>query len=68
LVDDISAKALDMDSVITNMQRIMYGFLNGTTSIRSDPICTNACYSAIDQGFKLVDYRFFWLPEYMAKL
>ena len=57
-----------MDNVITNMQRILYGFLNGTTSIRSDPICTNALYSCIDNTFKLVDYRFFWLPEYMAKL
>ena len=57
-----------MNSVITNMQRIMYGFVNGTTTIRSDPICTGAIYSAIDNGFKLIDYRFFWLPEYSVKL
>ena len=67
MVDDISAKAMNLDEVLIDIQRYLFGFLNATQSLSSNQICVNAAYGLIDQGFRLIDYRFVWLPEYTMK-
>ena len=70
-VDHISAKQIDftagLDEEIANIQRLAYGFVNGTSVISSSNICADAIIASIDQTFKLIDYRFVFLPDYTIK-
>ena len=69
--DHISAKQIDFSAELTshlvNVQRFLYGFLNGTSTVGSSPVCTSAMVNLIDQSFDLINYRFVWLPEYSIK-
>ena len=70
-VDEISAKEIDfagtLNEQIVNTQRFLYGLLNGTTSISENTVCTDSMISFVDSAFKLINYRFVWLPEYSIK-
>ena len=70
-VDDISAKEIDFSAVITdkiiNIQRFMFGFLNGTATIGANNICSGAAMNFVDSAFDIINYRFVWLPEYTMK-
>ena len=70
-VDHTSAKQIDftagLDEEIANIQRLAYGFVNGTSVISSSNICADAIIASIDQTFKLIDYRFVFLPDYTIK-
>ena len=70
-VDDISAKEIDFSSVITdkiiNIQRFLFGFLNGTATIGANNICSGAMMNWVDSAFDIINYRFVWLPEYTMK-
>ena len=73
--DDISAKravqALDYGSEINQLlpeiQRFMYGFVNGSNTINKATICSAAILNSIDTAFQLVENRFVWLPQYTIK-
>merc|ERR1712167_563785 len=67
MVDDISAKAMNLDEVLIDIQRYLFGFLNATQTLSSNKVCVNAAYGLIDQSFRLINYRFYWLPEYTMK-
>jgi len=70
-VDDISAKEIDFSEVITdkiiNIQRFLFGFLNGTATIGANNICSSAMLNWVDSVFDIINYRFVWLPEYTMK-
>eukprot|EP00355_Strombidium_rassoulzadegani_P008200 CAMPEP_0168614748 /NCGR_PEP_ID=MMETSP0449_2-20121227/4143_1 /TAXON_ID=1082188 /ORGANISM="Strombidium rassoulzadegani, Strain ras09" /LENGTH=106 /DNA_ID=CAMNT_0008655455 /DNA_START=134 /DNA_END=454 /DNA_ORIENTATION=- len=70
-VDQISSSDIDfgtiIDTEIANIQRFLYGFLNGTKTIGGGSICTSALISFVDQSFKLIEFRYVWLPEYTMK-
>ena len=70
-VDHISAKQIDFSSIITekliDIQRFMFGFLNGTSSAGSNGICSGAAMNFVDAAFDMINYRFVWLPEYSMK-
>ena len=57
----------DINFYIPIIQNISYGFINGTNTIQSNPICQSAIVSTIDYAFGLVNVRWFWLPEYFMK-
>ena len=67
----ISAQQLDFSKEITmkqiHLQRFLYGFLNGTSTVGSNVVCTSAMVNLIDASFDLMNYRFVWLPEYSIK-
>ena len=69
--DDISAKSIDFSGIITekiiDVQRFMFGFLNGTSTAGSNGICSGAAMNFVDAAFDLINYRFVWLPEYQMK-
>mmetsp|Transcript_4921 Transcript_4921/g.7369 ORF Transcript_4921/g.7369 Transcript_4921/m.7369 type:complete len:164 (+) Transcript_4921:14-505(+) len=69
--DDISAKEIDfsatLNEAIVNTQRFLYGILNGTSTISENTVCTDSMINFVDQAFKLINYRFIWLPEYSIK-
>ena len=69
--DDISAKEIDFSSVITekiiDVQRFMFGFLNGTSTVGSNGICSGAAMNFVDSAFDMINFRFVWLPEYSMK-
>ena len=69
--DDISAKEIDFSSIITekiiDIQRFMFGFLNGTSTAGSNGICSGAAMLFVDSAFDMINYRFVWLPEYSMK-
>ena len=45
----------------------MYGFINGTSTVGSNIICTGSALNIVDSAFELFNYRFVWLPEYTIK-
>ena len=69
--DHISAKLIEFDfdlkDEIIRTQRFLYGFVNGTAGLKSNPVCTDAINLTIDSAFKVLNYRFVWLPEYSIK-
>ena len=43
------------------------GFVQGAKSLTGNTICTQAMVSFVYQAFKLLEYRYVWLPEYTVK-
>ena len=70
--DDISSKASFegltlITSIIVNLQRTALGAVKGVETIRPDRVCSGALNSVIDEAFKLIEYRFIWLPDVQVK-
>ena len=71
LAGDISANNIDFSSIITekliNVQKFMFGFVNGSATVGGSPICSGAVINWVSATFDLINYRFVWLPEYTMK-
>ena len=45
----------------------MYGFVNGTNTLKSMNVCSAAILNMVDAAFIMIDNRFVWLPQYTVK-
>ena len=64
----ISAQEIDftagLNEEMQNIQNVAYGFVDGTATISDSNTCRDSIIAAIDSLFKLIDFRFIWLPDY----
>ena len=63
-----SGVSFDLTSQLAALQRVVYGFVNGTSTENSSTLCTASMLSLTDSIVDIIDNRFFWLPDYVVKL
>ena len=64
---EVSQSGFTLTKQFAALQRLVYGFVNGTSTESSSTICTSALISATDAIVDIIDNRFFWMPDYVIK-
>ena len=64
---EVSQSEFSLTKQFAALQRMVYGFVNGTSTASSSSICTSALISATDAVVDIIDNRFIFMPDYVIK-